>query len=999
MSGDNDDDDLPDLKPLLASLASFARATQALPATEDEFQYERSYPEFQFALQKAQDSLRTLLQTSLREMKSLKIGNGDEILDTDDVAIPDDLDDPVLWEQCADACEYLVEQAERYLHGPSASDEATTNGSAATVQQQLRQFSAVARDAAEQSKFHRIVANTRNDLPKPQDLYKMSCHPNSRIAPFVPAVHPDKPHAVSPLALTLIPGHGFDTRLGELRSSRQPLPPPSSSSSSPVSTMVAPTQHCPHVYEAEIRSFTYTARQLEAPKPPAVDGSGGGKGKLEASSEPLRAKWIDTERDLQELALSLSDCTEFALDLEAHSHRSFGGIVCLMQITVHDDQNYLIDTLKLHDCINKHMAAPLANPAIVKVMHGADSDIPWLQRDFGLYVVNLFDTGRAARALRLASASYAHLLHHYVGIVADKSHQLADWRERPLSATMQQYAIQDTYYLLQMYPYIKYDLDHHRDASIEQVLDFSRQVCLIRYCPEPFYPNGYQKLLTSRGRIKKELNATQTLILKRLWDWRDQTARSQDESVQYVCTNANLLRIAMSSPTSVSQLQGLFNPIPPLVFQSSQDIVDLVKRGLQEEEDDDDDEEDEDDDDIEAEVGTASSAYFKPAASEKENRGGMLSPVLGTEALYKQAGWMTPLDINEVKDEADEEDEAMGLATTTDEDDEDDDAAVGSKPKHFLSVHPSNKNYHSKEYAEHNLKLGEGGHGSNTDGKGSVRASKPNDEVDRDARQSADEIKRMFQRDTIPIVLGLVASKKKDGGNADKNKKQAGVKAQDAGADFEEEFMIPRSIREIYMISNRNRRNKKAGSPTPERGVTPTTEKERDEMARAEALLKSRGDAVASYFDEGPNPTGKRPRTKFGRESEESVPDPSPNVASKEDDLNFMKEIGWIKSDAHAESILNQRYGRGRGDADKKGSNNFSEVSTVAGVMPSQQQPSSNPFFAGAAMEGGPLAQSAFAKPETKRKGGAGKGKSNRGGRQYERPEKKDGRSHAYRKR
>jgi len=28
-------------------------------------------------------------------------------------------------------------------------------------------------------------------------------------------------------------------------------------------------------------------------------------------------------------------------------------------------------------------------------MHGADHDVLWLQRDFGLYLVNLFDTGQA----------------------------------------------------------------------------------------------------------------------------------------------------------------------------------------------------------------------------------------------------------------------------------------------------------------------------------------------------------------------------------------------------------------------------------------------------------------------------------------------------------------------------------------------------------------------------------------------------------------------------
>eukprot|EP01043_Picozoa_sp_COSAG02_P090466 COSAG02_NODE_27312_length_612_cov_1.181287_2_plen_37_part_01 len=35
------------------------------------------------------------------------------------------------------------------------------------------------------------------------------------------------------------------------------------------------------------------------------------------------------------------------------------------------------------------------------MLHGADSDIVWLQRDFGLYIVNMFDTGQASRVLEL----------------------------------------------------------------------------------------------------------------------------------------------------------------------------------------------------------------------------------------------------------------------------------------------------------------------------------------------------------------------------------------------------------------------------------------------------------------------------------------------------------------------------------------------------------------------------------------------------------------------
>jgi len=60
----------------------------------------------------------------------------------------------------------------------------------------------------------------------------------------------------------------------------------------------------------------------------------------------------------------------------------------------------------------------------------------WLQRDFGLYVVNLFDTGQAARTLGMKSFGLAYLLQVYCAVLADKKYQLSDWRVRPLPAEM-----------------------------------------------------------------------------------------------------------------------------------------------------------------------------------------------------------------------------------------------------------------------------------------------------------------------------------------------------------------------------------------------------------------------------------------------------------------------------------------------------------------------------------------------------------------------------------
>lgn len=99
-----------------------------------------------------------------------------------------------------------------------------------------------------------------------------------------------------------------------------------------------------------------------------------------------------------------------------------------MQISTRSE-DFIIDTLKLRSHMWR-LNVPFTNPKIVKIFHGADSDILWLQRDFNLFIVNLFDTGQAARVLEFTKFSLAFLLNFYCNVKADKKFQLADWRVR-----------------------------------------------------------------------------------------------------------------------------------------------------------------------------------------------------------------------------------------------------------------------------------------------------------------------------------------------------------------------------------------------------------------------------------------------------------------------------------------------------------------------------------------------------------------------------------------
>ncbi|XP_073679435.1 exosome complex component 10 [Garra rufa] len=287
-------------------------------------------------------------------------------------------------------------------------------------------------------------------------------------------------------------------------------------------------------------------------------------------------QFINTLDDLVALNEKLAKVSEFAVDLEHHSYRSFLGITCLMQISTREE-DFIIDTLELRSemyILNE----TFTDPVIVKVFHGADSDIEWLQKDFGLYVVNLFDTHHAARCLNLGRNSLDHLLKVYCNVNSDKRYQLADWRIRPLPDEMLKYAQADTHYLLYVYDRVRadlYDMGNSQPTLIQQVWDKSKDLSLKKYVKPIFTEDSYMELYRKQ---KRSFNTQQLAAFRLLYAWRDKLAREEDESTGYVLPNHMMMKIAEELPKEPQGIIACCNPTPPLVRQQINELHQLIKQ-------------------------------------------------------------------------------------------------------------------------------------------------------------------------------------------------------------------------------------------------------------------------------------------------------------------------------------------------------------------------------------------------------------------------------------
>jgi ribonuclease D len=283
-------------------------------------------------------------------------------------------------------------------------------------------------------------------------------------------------------------------------------------------------------------------------------------------------RYVDTAAALDDVVASARAEPLAAVDTEAASFHRYIDRVYLVQLSTRH-ATAIIDPLAVADLAP--LGALLADPRVEKVFHDADYDLRILDRDYHVRARHMFDTRIAAQLLGEPAIGLAALLEKFAGVRLTKTHQRADWSQRPLSAAMLDYAADDTRHLPALRDAMRARLEAAgRLAWAEEEFLWLEN---LRWTA-PGGANGGEAYLRIKGA--KALRPRQLAALRELVAWRDGVAAERDTALFRIIGNEALLAVSQALPPSAAALGEIRGLPASLARRYGPALVTAVGRAL-----------------------------------------------------------------------------------------------------------------------------------------------------------------------------------------------------------------------------------------------------------------------------------------------------------------------------------------------------------------------------------------------------------------------------------
>ena len=280
--------------------------------------------------------------------------------------------------------------------------------------------------------------------------------------------------------------------------------------------------------------------------------------------------WVRTADELEDLVDTLLRSRAIGIDTEADSLHHYTEKVCLIQIAAFRGASWLVDPLALRDL--SPLAQVLADPSILKVVHGGDNDVTSLRRDFGFSFRTMFDTSIAARLLGDTELGLQALVRNELGIELSKGSQKDDWSKRPLTAKQETYALSDVAHLMELATVLTERLAEagRTEWAREEFAALAKLTAAVKRTG----PDEFRRIKGS-----EKLSRRSQAVLRELWRWREARAAAADRPPFKIVGPELLLSLAEKPPRSVDEVAKALASYPRQAREV--DVVfDAIERAL-----------------------------------------------------------------------------------------------------------------------------------------------------------------------------------------------------------------------------------------------------------------------------------------------------------------------------------------------------------------------------------------------------------------------------------
>lgn len=260
-------------------------------------------------------------------------------------------------------------------------------------------------------------------------------------------------------------------------------------------------------------------------------------------------KIINNQPDLDVALNKIGQCNIIAIDTEFQRTRTYYPKLSIIQIAG-DDLEIIIDGLSNLDI--SALKIILTEKNIIKILHASNQDLEIFYQLFKKSPVNVFDTQIAANICGLgAFMSYAKLCKHICNVDLDKDKQNADWLIRPLTPSMQEYAMNDVRYLRRIYEYLVKIIDI-QNLQLRLTSEMSRIVDEHNFVPHDL--DAWQRLEFNHNlpwlRNRIEIIAA----------FREEAARTINIPRQYVMRDNEIINLCYNLPKNFESLARIIEP-------------------------------------------------------------------------------------------------------------------------------------------------------------------------------------------------------------------------------------------------------------------------------------------------------------------------------------------------------------------------------------------------------------------------------------------------------